>query len=270
LNPTKPIPFSLAGKAAIVTGGCSGIGLAIARRFRQHAVRVLIADRRRDGMRVAGEIGAEFQLTDVSVESEVAAAFAAAGEIFGRVDILINNAGIQPLGVGFEHLTGPLLERTFAVNVNGVAFGLKYAAQHLVDDGRVINLASFVGIIGVPGGTAYAASKAAVVHLTRLGAIELAPRRVTVNAISPGTILTPAVTGIPNNPEIPFIKQRTPLGRLGQPEEIAALCHFLASDEAAYITGQNIAVDGGLTAGWTEYDVVSPVNVKKGRWMDEE
>lgn len=270
MNPTNPITFSLAGKAAIVTGGCSGIGLAIARRFREQGVRVLIADRRRDGMRVAGEIGAEFQLTDVSVESEVAGAFATARELFGRVDILVNNAGIQPLGIGFDELTGPLLERTFAVNVNGVAFGLKYAVQHLIEGGRVINLASFVGIIGVPRGTAYAASKAAVAHLTRLGAIELSPRRITVNAISPGTIRTPAVTGIPDNPEIPFIKQRAPLGRLGEPEEIAALCHFLASDEAAYITGQNIAVDGGLTAGWTEYDLVLPANIQKGRWQDEE
>jgi 3-oxoacyl-[acyl-carrier protein] reductase len=269
LNSTNPITFSLAGKAAIVTGGCSGIGLAIAQRFREHGVRVLIADRQRDGAKVAREIGAEFQLTDVSMESELAAAFVAANGHFERVNILVNNAGIQPLGVGFEAITGPLLERTFAVNVNSIAFGLKYAGRHLTDGGRVINLASFVGIIGVPRGTAYAASKAAAVHLTKLGAIELAPRRITVNAISPGTILTPAVTEIADNPEIPFIKQRAPLGRLGRPEEIAALCHFLVSDEAAYITGQNIAVDGGLTAGWTEYDLIPPANIQNGRWQDD-
>ena len=269
MNPTNPITFSLAGKAAIVTGGCSGIGLAIARRFREHDVHVLIADRRPDGAAVAEKIGAEFQLTDVSVEAELEAAFAAAGRLFGQAHILVNNAGIQPLGVAFEEVTGPLLERTFAVNVNGVAFGLKYAGRHLADGGRVINLASFVGLIGVPRGTAYAASKAAVVHLTKLGAIELAPRRITVNAISPGTILTPAVTRIATNPEIPFIERRTPLGRLGQPEEVAALCHFLASDEAAYITGQNIAMDGGLTVGWTEYDLVPPANIQHGRWVDD-
>lgn len=269
MNPTHPITFSLAGKAAIVTGGCSGIGLAIAQRFREQGAQVLVADRQSDGGRVAEEIGARFQPTDVSVEAEVAAAFVAAKESFGQVHILVNNAGIQPLGVGFNEITGPLLERTFAVNVNGVAFGLKHAGRNLADAGRVINLASFVGLIGVPGGTAYAASKAAVAHLTKLGAIELAPRRITVNAISPGTILTPAVTGIANNPEIPFIERRTPLGRLGQPEEVAALCHFLAADEAAYITGQNIAVDGGLTTGWMEYDLVQPVNVQKGRWMDD-
>ena len=269
MNPKHTIPFSLTGKAAIVTGGCSGIGLAIARRFCEHGAPVLVADRRRDGARAAGEIGAKFQLTDVSVEAEMEAAFARAKELFGPVRILVNNAGIQPLGIGFDDLTGPLLERTFAVNVNSVAFGLKYAGRHLACGGRVINLASFVGIIGVPRGAAYATSKAAVAHLTRLGAIELAARRITVNAVSPGTILTPAVTGIADNPEIPFVERRTPLGRLGQPEEVAALCHFLASDEAAYITGQNIAIDGGITAGWTEYDLVPPVNVQKGRWVDE-
>jgi 3-oxoacyl-[acyl-carrier protein] reductase len=155
------------------------------------------------------------------------------------------------------------------VNVASVAFGLKHAARALTEGGRVINLASFVGLLGVPGAAAYATSKAAVIHLTRLGAIELAPRRITVNAVSPGTIRTPAVTDIPENPEIGFIERRAPLGRLGRPEEVAALCHYLASDEAAYVTGQNVAIDGGLTAGWTEYPLVAPANVREGRWVDE-
>jgi NAD(P)-dependent dehydrogenase (short-subunit alcohol dehydrogenase family) len=90
-----------------------------------------------------------------------------------------------------------------------------------------------------------------------------------VNAVSPGTIRTPAVTQITDNPEIPFIEKRTPLKRIGEPHEVAALCQFLASDEAGYITGQNIAVDGGLTAGWTEYDLVPPPNVRNGRWVDD-
>ena len=153
--------------------------------------------------------------------------------------------------------------------VHGVAFGLKHAASSLADNGRVINLASFVGMLATPGGAAYSTSKAAVIHLTKLGAIELAPRRITVNAVSPGTILTPAVANISDNPEIPFIERRPPLGRLGQPEEVAALWHFLATNEAAYITGQNIAIDGGLTAGWMEYDLVPPANIQEGRWVDD-
>ncbi|MDR3402732.1 MAG: SDR family oxidoreductase [Chthoniobacter sp.] len=255
--------FSLAGKAALVTGGSSGIGRAIALRFREAGAEVLIVDR----APTADDF--PFVHADVSSESDVAAAFNEAVDRFGKLDIAVNNAGIQPLGVGFESVTGDLLARTFGVNVNGVAFGIKHAARVLTAGGRVINTASFVGMIGTPGGAAYSTSKAAVIHLTRLGAIELAVRRITVNAISPGTIRTPAVTGIPDNPEIPFIEKRTPLGRLGEPDEVAALAQFLASDEAAYITGQNIAIDGGLTAGWTDYDLVPPANVREGKWIDE-
>ncbi|MEP6670247.1 MAG: SDR family oxidoreductase [Chthoniobacter sp.] len=255
--------FSLAGKAALVTGGSSGIGRAIALRFREAGAQVLIVDR----TPTADDF--PFVRADVSDETEVANAFDEAVDRLGKLDIAVNNAGIQPLGVGFDSVTGDLLNRTFGVNVNGVAFGIKHAARVLTDGGRVLNTASFVGMIGTPGGAAYSTSKAAVIHLTRLGAIELAIRRITVNAISPGTIRTPAVTGIPDNPEIPFIEKRTPLGRLGEPEEVAALAQFLASDEAAYITGQNIAIDGGLTAGWTDYDLVLPANVREGKWIDE-
>ncbi|HEY2342379.1 MAG TPA: SDR family oxidoreductase [Chthoniobacteraceae bacterium] len=255
--------FSLTGKSAVVTGGSSGIGRAIVHRFCQAGAQVLIADRK------APEDRGEFLQIDVSREEEVAAMLQEAHARFGKVDILVNNAGIQPLGIGFGEVTGELLERTFAVNVNSVAYAIKHAGRLVSEHGRIINIASFIGMIGAPGASAYGASKAAVIHLTRLAAMELAPRRITVNSVSPGAVRTPAVTEIPNNPEIPFIERRTPLGRLGEPDEVAAVCHFLASTEAAYITGQNIAIDGGLTAGWTEYDVVAPVNVQNGRWIDD-
>jgi NAD(P)-dependent dehydrogenase (short-subunit alcohol dehydrogenase family) len=263
------VMFSLANKTAIVTGSASGIGLAIAKRLLAAGARVLMADRCLDGQEIAKASGAEFFPVDVSQEGQVAVMFEAAKAKFGRVEILINNAGIQPLGIGFDKVTGDLLRRTFDVNVSGVAFGIKHAAHSLDTCGRIINIASFVGMLATPGAAAYATSKAAVIHLTKLGAIELAPRQITVNAVSPGTILTPAVTEIPDNPEISFIQGRTPLGRLGTPDEVASLCHFLASDEAAYITGQNIAIDGGLTAGWMEYALVPPVNVKNGKWIDD-
>jgi 3alpha(or 20beta)-hydroxysteroid dehydrogenase len=261
--------FSLMKKVAIVTGGASGIGLAIVRQFIAAGALVIVADRRADGAAIAQAARAEFCRTDVAREEQVAAMFDAAREKFGCVDVLVNNAGIQPLGIGFAALTAELLRRTFDVNVAGVAFGIKHAARSLAEGGRIINIASFVGLLATPGAAAYSTSKAAVIHLSKLGAIELASKRITVNAISPGTIRTPAVTEIPNNPEIPFIESRAPLKRLGEPHEVAMLCQFLASDEAAYITGQNIAIDGGLTVGWTEYGVVPPPNVQNGRWFDD-
>jgi NAD(P)-dependent dehydrogenase (short-subunit alcohol dehydrogenase family) len=260
--------FDLSGKAAVVTGAASGIGLAVARRFRAAGAQVTIADRI-DAGGLAAQLGAQFVQADVSVEAEVAALLDAARAQHGRVDILVNNAGIQPLGVGFADLTEALLARTLAVNVAGVAFGIKHAARMLEEGGRVINTGSFVGQIATPGAAAYATSKAAVIHLTRLGAIELAPRRITVNCVCPGTVRTPAVTAIADNPEIPFIEQTAPLGRLAEVDEVAAAFHYLAAPEAAYVTGQVLNIDGGLTAGWRRYDLVPPANVVAGDWLDE-
>jgi NAD(P)-dependent dehydrogenase (short-subunit alcohol dehydrogenase family) len=252
--------FSLTGKIAIVTGAASGIGLAVADRFRTAGAIVVGIDR----------APAEHCIVaDVSDEAALAAAFDAVVAEHGRLDSVVNNAGIQPLGVDFANLTPALLERTFAVNVNGVALGIKHAARHMNSGGRIVNTGSFVGTIGVPHGTAYAASKAAVIHLTRCAAVELAPRGITVNCVCPGTVATPAVLDIPDNPEIPFAEARTPLGRLATPEEIAAAFHFLASDEAGYITGAILPVDGGITAGWERYDLVAPSNVVNGSWLDE-
>ncbi len=254
--------FSLASKVVVVTGGASGIGWAIVERFRLAGATVVIADRR------AME-DEEFFQADVSSEDDVAAMLDWAGERHGGVDILVNNAGIQPLGVGFGDLTPELWDRTMDVNARSVAFGIKHGGRVLREGGRIINMASFVGVIGVPAGTAYAVSKAAIVHLTKLGAIELAARHITVNAVSPGTVRTPAVTDIENNPEIPFIEKHTPLGRLIDPDEIAAATHFLASDEAAAVTGHNLCVDGGIGAGWMRYDLIPPANVRGGHWHDE-
>ncbi|MDD5200784.1 MAG: SDR family oxidoreductase [Terrimicrobiaceae bacterium] len=245
--------FSLVGKIAIVTGAASGIGLAVAERFLAAGADVTGLDR-------SPKFGRSFPCIqgDVADESQLAAAFDGVAAQHGRLDIVVNNAGIQPLGVGFADLTPQLLERTFAINTHGVALGIKHAARHLGHGGRIVNTGSFVGTIGVPGGSAYAASKAAVIHLTRLAAVELAPRGITVNCVCPGTVATPAVLGIPNNPEIPFAESRTPLGRLATPGEVAAAFHFLASDEAGYITGAILPVDGGITAGWERYDLTPP------------
>ncbi|HEY9156272.1 MAG TPA: SDR family oxidoreductase [Opitutaceae bacterium] len=254
--------FSLQNKVAVVTGGASGIGAAIVNRFRDAGARVVIFDLRADSE------DAFASRVDVSSEAAFRKALHDVCHHHGSLDILVNNAGIQPLGVGFNGLSESLFAHTLAVNAGSVAFGIKHAGQLMRLGGRVINLASFVGVIGVPLAAAYGTSKAAVAHLTRLGAIELASKKITVNAISPGTIRTPAVTDIADNPEIPFVEERTPLRRLGEPSEVAALAHFLASEEAAYITGQNIGIDGGITAGWPEYAVIAPSNVQNGAWVE--
>jgi NAD(P)-dependent dehydrogenase (short-subunit alcohol dehydrogenase family) len=246
--------FSLQNKIAVVTGGASGIGAAIAQRFVLAGATVYAVDLNKT---VADQVIP--MVGDVSQESEIIRLLEDVANLEGRIDILVNNAGIQPLGIPFSEITEHTLRHTFEVNVHGVTFGIKHGPRFMPESGgRIINTSSFVGLIGIPLGSAYAISKAAVVHITKCAAIELAPRQITVNAIAPGTVLTPAVTNIPDNPEIPFVTQRTPIGRLATPDEIAAAFHFLASDEAAYITGAILPVDGGIVAGWERYDLPPP------------
>ena len=191
--------FRLAKKVAGITGGASGIGRATADRFVPAGAKGRVGHRSGDGAAPAARLGCEFHSTYVSSEAEVEGLIKECVARFGKLDILINNAGIQPLGIDFDHLTPALLERTFAVNVHGVAFGIKHAARVMKPGSRILNTASFVGLLASPSGTAYSASKAAVIHLTKLGAVELAPRGITVNCVCPGTVLTPAVTEIPDN-----------------------------------------------------------------------
>jgi NAD(P)-dependent dehydrogenase (short-subunit alcohol dehydrogenase family) len=246
--------FELGGKVAVVTGSSSGIGQAVARRFQAAGATVVGVD-----LDVPSAREWETVVADVSCEADLAGALAKVAGDHGRLDVLVSNAAIQPLGYSFAELSEQLLRRTFEVNVHSVAFGIKHAPGHMPErGGRILHTTSFVASVGMPGGSAYAASKAAVSHMTRCAAIELAPRGITVNAVAPGTVMTPAVTSIPDNPEIPFVARRTPLGRLARPEDVAAVFHFLASEEAAYVTGAVIPVDGGITAGWESYDLPPP------------
>jgi len=215
--------FPLATRTAIVTGGASGIGLAIVQRFLAAGAHVLIADRRASAAETARAVGAEFLQTDVACEDQVAAMFDAARARFGRVDILVNNAGIQPLGVGFDGLTNDLLRRTFDVNVNGVAFGVKHASRALADSGRVINIASFTGLLATPGAAAYAASKFGMSALGLCLAAEEKDSGIRVCNIYPGEVDTPILE---HRPQPLTAEQRQ---KILQPEDVAAAVLFVAT-----------------------------------------
>jgi NAD(P)-dependent dehydrogenase (short-subunit alcohol dehydrogenase family) len=239
--------FSLEGKVAVVTGGASGIGEATARRFARAGARVVIGDVA-DASGVAAATGGLFVRTDVSHEAEVETLLENALRELGRLDVVVNNAG-GGAGGFLATLSEPDLDRTLNVNLKGVVWGIKHAAPRIADGGSILSTASLAGLIGTPSYGAYVASKAAVIGITRTAALELAPRRVRVNCVCPGTIDTPMARKAEGEVEWRLAALLHPLGRVGRPEEVAALFHFLASDESAFITGQAIAIDGGFSAG---------------------
>lgn len=253
---------TLSGKVALVTGGSMGLGEAVARGFLAAGASVSVVDLKAPAIK-----GVHYTRADVGQLEAFTAAVESVVEEFGRLDILVNNAAIQPHGISLEETTPDLLDRVFRINSHAVFYGLQLARKHMAAGGTVINTSSFVGRIGAPNCSTYAASKAAVDHWTRVGALELAPQRITVNAVAPGLVRTPAVTGIPDNPEIPFVVERTPLGRIASPGDIAPLFEFLASDRARFITGAVIPVDGGLAAGWRHYDLQAPEQWVDGQWI---
>ena len=254
----------LAGRVAVVTGAASGLGRAIALRFASEGARLVVGDVRRDpreGGRpteeVAREAGGEIEFldADISQADDVDRLVGTAVERWGRLDVMVNNAGIS------GRYSKPLLETTeedwdaiMAVNLRGVFLCCKRAigqmlGQEPIGDirGRVVNISSQHGMIGPPGHVAYATSKGGVVNLTRQLAVDYGPEQVLVNAVAPGKILT----GSPEqqNPEtLAYSHARTPFFRLGQPDDVAGAALFLASDDAAYVSGVNLLVDGGWMA----------------------
>lgn len=243
--------FDLSGKLAFITGGASGIGLAIARRFCAAGARVVIADLQ-DGTEIAQELGARYQPLDVSDGEAVAQALADTVATEGKIDILVNNAGINGAdGVNIQECDDALSKKLFEVNTFGVYYGLKYGPRHMNDGGSIINTASLAASYVFPGSGPYSASKAAVANLTTMSATELATRRIRVNAVAPSFIRTPlAMDDIELFEKIG--ERATNALRIAEPEEVAAVFHFLASDDAGYINGQVINVDGGMSIGLTE------------------
>jgi NAD(P)-dependent dehydrogenase (short-subunit alcohol dehydrogenase family) len=244
----------LAGKIAVVTGGSSGIGLATAKRFVEEGAHVVITGRRDKELKEAADlIGRNVTMVagDVSRLEDLDRLYAVVKEKHGHIDILFANAGagtISPL----EAATEAHFDQTFDVNVKGLFFTVKKALSLFKDGGSIILNSSVSNVLGLPGFSAYAASKAAVRNFARAWTLELKDRKIRVNCVSPGAIETPALektTGLtPEQAEqalAGFVTQ-IPMGRRGKPEEIAAAVVFLASDESSYITGVDLAVDGGM------------------------
>ncbi|PHR17193.1 MAG: short-chain dehydrogenase [Sphingopyxis sp.] len=245
----------LKGKVAVITGGASGIGEATARMFSAEGAQLVIADM--DvvaGEALAAELGeAIFCRTDVMVEDDVAAAILAATQTFGQLDCMINNAGfVGAVGsicdTPYEHWRA-----TLAVMLDGVFLGCKHAALAMrvsSSKGTILNTASVAGLRGGFGAHAYSTAKHAVIGLTRSVASELAPEGVRVNAVAPGAVVTPLIqnlTGADNDTLRKLAEKASPLGQAMYPREIAGAFTYLASDDAAHVTGEVITVDAGVT-----------------------
>jgi NAD(P)-dependent dehydrogenase (short-subunit alcohol dehydrogenase family) len=222
--------FSLKDQVAVVTGGNSGIGLKTMERFVGAGARVVVADMAESPSFDLSE-SIKYVRCDVTDEHQVKNALNTAVTEFDGLDVLVNNAGVFS---GYEKIVD------------------KYAAELMRDGGRIINTASAAGLIGVSGLADYAASKHAVIGLTKSAALELSARHIRVNCVCPTTVNTPMANEDGGEHMLNAEKLLVPLGRICEPEEVAALIHFLASTDCNFVNGQAIAIDGGMSAGGSE------------------
>jgi NAD(P)-dependent dehydrogenase (short-subunit alcohol dehydrogenase family) len=266
----------LNGKVAVITGGASGMGRATVEKFVSEGARVVIADVQEDkGRALAEQLGAvaAYVKTDVCREQDIAAMIGVAVKRFGRLDCLFNNAGFGGV-TGEIHETdmGEPYRRTIDAMLTGPILGMKYAAPVMREQrsGVIISTASVAGLKAGYGPHVYTAVKSAVINLTRSVAQELGPHNIRVNAICPGGIATPIFAGqlalkAGGNTDYaaavkPFLEKMQPIPRSGEPQDIANAACFLASDEASFISGHALVVDGALTAGsWTNPEFAPPV-----------
>jgi len=240
----------LRDKRVLITGGASGIGAATAARFLAEGSRVCVLDRDAEACaRIKRELTVLPVVADVTDQAQVEAAFGEAVRLMGGVDVLINNAGIS-IRHRFLDITPAEWDRVIAVNLTGVFFVAQAAARHMWQrgSGAILQTASTNGVVGHPYYADYNATKAGVIELTRSMALELAPK-VRVCAVSPGYVLTPMQRAEYTDAMLAEVNRKIPMARHAAPEEIAGLFAYLASDDAAYATGQVFTLDGGETAG---------------------
>jgi glucose 1-dehydrogenase len=249
----------LDGKVAIVTGGARGIGLAIAKRYVAEGAAVVIADiEEAAGTRAAqslGEAKCRFIRTDVAQASEATKVVAETCAAYGKLDVLVNNAGIIH-AADFLDLAEVDFDRVLRVNLRGAFLVGQAAARRMVEQvkaggagGAIINMSSINASVAIANQTPYCVSKGGLSQLTKVMALSLAPYNIRVNAIGPGSIMTAMMASVATDREAKRrVLSRTPLGRIGAPDEVAAVAAFLASDDASYVTGEIIYVDGGRLA----------------------
>lgn len=240
----------LTGKVAVVTGGNSGIGYASAKKFKEEGATVIITGRSVERVQqAAAELGVKGIVADVSSLSAIDSLVDQVKTGYGHVDILFVNAGVfQPVPVG--QISEEIFDNQMGINFKGAVFTVEKFLPILNEGASIINLSSINAYTGMPNTSVYAASKAALNSFTRTAATELAPRKIRVNAVNPGPVTTPIFgkSGLPEEQLSGFaqaIQNRVPMKRFGQPEEIANLVSFLASDEASFITGAEYNIDGG-------------------------
>ncbi|MEI9984939.1 MAG: glucose 1-dehydrogenase [Aliidongia sp.] len=255
---TDSRPLRLAGKTCFITGAASGLGLAMARAFSAEGASVAMTDRdtAKGEAAAAGIANAFFLPLDVSEEAQWIAMLDQAVARLGRLDVLVNNAGVATTGT-VETTSLEDFRWMTRINVDGVFLGCKYGIPHLraAGGGSIINLSSVAGLVAAPPMTGYSATKGAVCLLTKSVAIDLARRgdKIRCNSIHPVFFNTPMLTGmtmagIDNEKLQAGLAKSVPMGRVGEPDEVAALAVFLASDESKFITGAEMVIDGGFTA----------------------
>lgn len=240
----------LKDKIAIITGGANGIGKATAKKFIKEGAKVAIWDvTEESGVQTSKELGdnTQFYQVDITSAEQIERAAQQVFQHFGRIDILINNAGITK-DATLAKMTIDQWQQVIDVNLNGVFLCTKLISPYMIEQayGRIVNASSVVGIYGNFGQSNYVATKSGVIGMTKVWAKELGRKRITVNAVAPGFIATEMVKKMPEK-VINMMEGKTPLGRLGKPEEIASAYAFLASDEASFISGTTLSVDGAVT-----------------------